>query len=73
MLVLSRKIGEKIHIGNQVTLTVVRIKGNQVRIGIEAPDDVAIVRAELRDFELDVPDSPCTQMAGGELCAADSR
>lgn len=47
MLVLSRKPGERIHIGNDVQITVVRIGPNNVRIGIEAPRDVNIVREEL--------------------------
>jgi carbon storage regulator len=47
MLVLSRKPGEKVVIGNGITLTVVEVKGNRVRVGIDAPDDVRILRAEL--------------------------
>jgi carbon storage regulator len=47
MLVLSRKKEEKIHIGNDITITVLRIKGHSVQIGIEAPDGVAIFRNEL--------------------------
>jgi carbon storage regulator len=47
MLVLTRKINEKIVIGNSVTITVVRIDKNQVRIGIEAPGDVPIYREEI--------------------------
>lgn len=46
-LVLSRKVGERIRIGDQITITVVRIGPNNVRIGIEAPRDVNIVREEL--------------------------
>ena len=47
MLVLSRMLGEKIII-NGITLTVVEVKGNHVRVGIKAPDDVRILRAEQR-------------------------
>lgn len=47
MLVLTRKKQEKIQIGDNVTITVVRIKGNTVRVGIEAPHDVRVVRGEL--------------------------
>jgi carbon storage regulator CsrA len=47
MLVLSRKPGEKVVIGNGITLTVVVIKGNHVRVGIDAPDHVRILRGEL--------------------------
>jgi carbon storage regulator len=47
MLVLSRKAGEKICIGNGITLTVLSWKGNRVRLGIDAPPHVRIVREEL--------------------------
>ena len=50
MLVLSRKQGEKIILGNGVTITMVSIKGNAVRLGIEAPEDVRILREELAWF-----------------------
>ena len=49
MLVLSRKVGERILIGNHVTVTVVRITGGGVRIGIEAPPEMAVIREELQD------------------------
>ncbi|MCY2934138.1 MAG: carbon storage regulator [Planctomycetota bacterium] len=47
MLVLSRKVGSSILIGNEVLLTVVKIDRNQVRLGIEAPLDMKILRREL--------------------------
>jgi carbon storage regulator CsrA len=47
MLVLSRKTQERIQIGDNVVVTVLRVKGNMVRIGIEAPKDVRVMRAEL--------------------------
>jgi carbon storage regulator CsrA len=50
MLVLSRKADESIHIGGRIKIRIVKIKGNRVRIGIEAPEDVAIVRGELADL-----------------------
>jgi carbon storage regulator len=50
MLVLSRKPGEKICIGSNITITVIEARGNKIRIGIEAPEDIAIFRAELNDF-----------------------
>ncbi len=49
MLVLSRKKEEQIKIGPDITITVVRIKGQSVRLGIDAPGDVRILRAELPD------------------------
>ncbi len=48
MLVLSRKVGEKIWIGEQIAITVVRISGGGVRIGIDAPPELPVVREELR-------------------------
>jgi carbon storage regulator len=48
MLVLSRKVGEEIIIGDNIRLVVNRVSGNRVTIGIAAPDDVHIVRGELR-------------------------
>lgn len=47
MLVLSRKQGEKIIIGDNIVITVVRVDHNQVRIGIEAPVDVGVFREEI--------------------------
>jgi carbon storage regulator len=47
MLVLSRKLGEKVQIGNDITVTIVNISGHRVQIGIEAPVDVCILRHEL--------------------------
>lgn len=47
MLVLSRKMGETICIGDDIEVTVMRMNGNRVKIGIEAPHDVHIVRKEL--------------------------
>ena len=47
MLVLSRKIGEKILIGDDIVLTVVKIDRNQIRLGIEAPLEVPVYREEI--------------------------
>jgi carbon storage regulator len=47
MLVLTRKLMEKLFIGDDICVTVVRLEGGQVRLGIEAPRDVTVVRAEL--------------------------
>ena len=49
VLVLSRKVGEKIFIGEKISVTVVRVAPGIVRLGIEAPDDLAIVREEIMD------------------------
>ncbi len=48
MLVLSRKIGERIWIGDNIAVTVVRITGGGVRLGIEAPAELPVVREELK-------------------------
>lgn len=47
MLILTRRLGESIQIGNEVVVTITRIQGGNVRIGIEAPHDVMIVRSEI--------------------------
>ena len=47
MLILSRRLGESIKIGDEVTVTVLQVKGNQVRIGINAPREVAVHREEI--------------------------
>jgi carbon storage regulator CsrA len=47
MLVLSRRTDEKIVIGRNITVTVLRIQGRIVKIGVEAPDEVAVLRSEL--------------------------
>jgi carbon storage regulator len=47
MLVLTRKLKEKLYIGDNICLTVVRFEGGQVRLGIEAPREISVVRAEL--------------------------
>ena len=49
MLVLSRKVGERILIGDNISVTVVRITGGGVRLGVEAPPDMAVIRQELKD------------------------
>jgi len=47
MLVLTRREGERIALGDEIVVTVVSIQGNKVRIGVSAPDDVVIRRGEL--------------------------
>lgn len=55
MLVLSRKVGERILIGDRIAVTVVRVSQGTVRIGVEAPDDLAIVREEIKDEPKPLP------------------
>jgi len=47
MLILTRKIGETVVIGDEITLTVLGVKGNQVRVGVKAPRDVSVHREEV--------------------------
>jgi carbon storage regulator len=47
MLVLTRRVGERVMIGDHVTMTVLGVKGNQVRVGINAPKEVAVHREEI--------------------------
>ena len=56
MLVLTRKLMEKLFIGDDICVTVVRLEGGQVRLGIDAPREVTVVRAEL------VPDRPAPRL-----------
>ena len=57
MLVLSRKAGEKLLIGDKISVTVVRIAPGVVRLGIEAPAELPILREELKDPAVDAPAS----------------
>lgn len=47
MLILTRRIGETLMVGDNVTVTVLGVKGNQVRLGVNAPKDVAVHREEI--------------------------
>ncbi len=47
MLILTRRVGESLMVGDEVTITVLGVKGNQVRIGIDAPKEVAVHREEI--------------------------
>ena len=71
MLVLTRKYQEKIRIGDNITITVLRTKGKAVRLGIEAPANVPVIRGELQ-FESKVDEGPAIAAAeaAGMLTAA---
>lgn len=76
MLVLTRKPREEIRIGNGITITILRVKGQQVRVGIEAPNDVRIVRGELElnddseDSDVESTATPAAEVAGSLPCTA---
>jgi carbon storage regulator len=63
MLVLSRKKGQSIQIGDQITVTITQVSGGKVRIGITAPPEVAIRRSEL-DLDAGEPDAAERDTAG---------
>jgi len=54
MLILTRRIGESLTIGNQIEVKIVKLKGNQIVLGIEAPRDIPVVRSELLSEEKQV-------------------
>jgi carbon storage regulator len=58
MLVLSRKVGEEIIIDGDIRVSIVRVRGNRVRIGIQAPPDARILREELASSALGSNSSP---------------
>jgi carbon storage regulator len=60
MLILTRRVGESLMIGDDVTITVLGVKGNQVRVGVDAPRDVAVHREEIfnRIQEGEAPPEP---------------
>ena len=63
MLILTRRVGEALKLGEDITVTVLGVRGNQVRIGIDAPKSVAIQREEI--YSTTVTDR--TPEIGGEL------
>jgi len=68
MLVLSRRRMEQIVIGNDIRLTVLKIDGGQVRLGIDAPQDVMVLRAELvkpEEAEIEGPGQPAPLVQSG--------
>ena len=74
MLVLSRRASEKIHFPELgITVEVVRIKGNIVRIGIDAPKDIRVLRGELREHGQDSGPSHCYNEQETEPAVRESR
>jgi len=68
MLVLSRKETQRIRLGDEITITVVRIGGDKVRIGIEAPKEMLVLRDELEPLE--VPVSVLEAVPAAAQCVA---
>jgi carbon storage regulator len=64
MLVLSRRPGEEVVIGNNIRLTVVAVRGNHVRLGVTAPPDVPVLREELLQETEDFGASPVLPRTG---------
>jgi len=70
MLILTRRVGETVMIGSDVTVTVLGVKGNQVRVGVNAPRDVAVHREEIferikREQQDGHSDHPAAHKANG--------
>lgn len=65
MLVLTRKLLEKVYIGDEICVTVVRVDGGQVRLGIDAPRHVPVVRAELTPRPHPHPGAPALRIRPG--------
>ena len=66
MLILTRRVGESLMVGDDITVTVLGVKGNQVRIGVNAPRDVAVHREEIYNRIQDGDDAPPKANHGNE-------
>ncbi len=69
MLVLSRKESQKIRLGDSIVITVVRLGGDKVRLGIEAPKEMLVLRDELKPFEKPASAGVATTPAAPTLAA----
>lgn len=74
MLILTRRVGESLMVGDEITITVLGTKGNQVRIGVDAPKDVSVHREEIyqriqREKEGCIDGGTCCFSEAGKQCA----
>ena len=58
MLILTRKVGESVLIGNDISITVLSVRGNQVKLGVEAPKEVSVHREEIYQRIKQIKDEP---------------
>jgi carbon storage regulator CsrA len=70
MLVLTRKTEQKIQIGDQITITILQVKGQAVKVGIQAPKDVRVLRSEVKAFDDPIESSPVVKVAETQSTAA---
>ncbi|MEX1082496.1 MAG: carbon storage regulator CsrA [Halofilum sp. (in: g-proteobacteria)] len=66
MLILTRRVGETLMVGDEVTVTVLGVKGNQVRLGVNAPKEVAVHREEIYERIQREQDDPAAESSSGE-------
>ncbi len=63
MLVLSRRERERVRLGNDIVVTIVRVSGDKVRLGIEAPASIPVLRDELEPYTKDAPPAKAVRPA----------